>query len=87
VRRWLAALLAQVEEMIDLSHDATRTKKERVVPRAHVCAELERTSAVLRRLLRGPRDVLWRLSEQLTRPRDAANHSVRAQPSVVGALS
>jgi hypothetical protein len=55
LRRWLAALRAEVEDLIDLGHEATRKKKERVVSRVHIRAELERTGAMLRRLLRAGR--------------------------------
>jgi hypothetical protein len=55
VRRWLAALRTEVDGMIDLGHEATRKNHERVVPRAHIREELERTGAMLRRLLRAGR--------------------------------
>jgi hypothetical protein len=41
--------------MIDLGHEATRKKHERVVPRAHIRGELKRIGATLRRLLRAGR--------------------------------
>jgi hypothetical protein len=53
--RNLAALRAEVEDLIDLGQEATRKKKERVVSRAHIRGELERTGAILRRLLRAGR--------------------------------
>ena len=55
VRRWLDALRAEVEELIDLGEEAARKKAERVVSRTHVRADLERTGESLRKLLRAGR--------------------------------
>jgi len=44
-----------VEELVDLGAEAARKKEERVVSRAHVRAELERTGESLRKLLRAGR--------------------------------
>jgi hypothetical protein len=34
VRRWLATIRGEIEDMIDLGHEPTRKKHERVVSRA-----------------------------------------------------
>lgn len=55
VRRWLDALRAQAEDLVDLSEAATLRKNERTISRSHIRAELEKTGMNLRKLLRAAR--------------------------------